>query len=194
MGVVIGVLGGVGSGKSTLARILSSRGLIVLDADAEARAATGQPEILEALAKRFGADVVSVDGQLDRQALADRAFADEASTADLNAIVHPEVRRRLAERLERAKGRAVVLDVPLLLESPLAGLVTHWVFLDAPEELRERRVGRRGWATGERKRRESRQMDLQSKRSRADHVLVNSGTIDDLERQVDALLEGIGVT
>jgi dephospho-CoA kinase len=194
MGVVIGVLGGVGSGKSTLARILASRGLIVLDADAEARAATEQPEILEAIAGRFGADVITVDGALDRQALADRAFADEASTADLNAIVHPEVRARLAGKLERAGDRAVVLDVPLLLESPLADLVTHWVFLDAPEELREQRVGGRGWPAGERARRESRQMDLLSKRSRADHVLVNSGTIKDLERQVDALLEGIGVT
>jgi dephospho-CoA kinase len=193
MGVVIGILGGVGSGKSTLARILGERGLIVLDADQEARAATLQPDVLAAIAKRFGADLVSDDGSLDRAALADRAFADQASTEALNDIVHPEVRRRLAEQLAQAGSRAVVLDVPLLLESPLAGLVTIWVYLEAPEQLRDLRVATRGWADGERERRESRQMDLESKRSRADHILENSGTIDDLEAQVDALLLGIGV-
>lgn len=193
MGVAIGVLGGVGSGKSTLARLLGQRGLLVLDADAEARAATEQPDVLAALAERFGKDLIGADGSLDRPALAERAFSDEASTRDLNAIVHPETSRRLAERLKAAGDRAVVLDVPLLLESSLAGLVTLWVFLETSEELREQRIASRGWPEGERARRESRQIDLQSKRSRADHILENTGSIDDLERQVDALLEGIGV-
>jgi dephospho-CoA kinase len=194
MSVVIGVLGGVGSGKSTLARLLGERGLLVLDADAEARAATQRPEVLAAIAQRFGSDLIGADGQLDRARLAERAFADEASTADLNAIVHPAVRQRLIEGLTRAGDRAVVMDVPLLLESPLAGLVTHWVFLEAPEALREARVASRGWQPGERSRRESRQADLRAKRSKADHVLENTGSIEDLGRQVDALLQGIGVT
>jgi len=193
MGAVIGLLGGVGSGKSTVAQLLARRGLLVLDADAEARAAADLPEVRAALLRRFGADIEQPGGALDRALLARRAFADEASTADLNAIVHPAVRARLLEALRAAGDRAVVLDVPLLLESPLAAHVTAWVYVDAPEGVREARVADRRWPTGERERREARQAPLPAKRARAHIVLENSGSLRDLEGQVDALLRRIGV-
>lgn len=192
MGEVIGLLGGVGSGKSTVAGLLARRGFTVLDADAEARAAAGRPEVLAALARRFGAGILAPDGSLDRARLAAAAFGDPAATADLNAIVHPVVRERLAAALQAAAGRDVVLDVPLLLESPLAERVTRWVFVEAPEEAREARVAGRGWDPGERARREARQADLAAKRARADHVLENRGSLEHLEAQVDALLRQIG--
>lgn len=194
MANVIGLLGGVGSGKSTVAGLLARRGLAVLDADAEARAVTDQPEIRAALAARFGRDIVSAGGNLDRQLLARRAFADEQSTADLNAIVHPAVHERLLRALQAAGERPVVLDVPLLLESPLAERVTTWIFVDAPESAREARVAERNWAPGERSRRETRQAALAAKRARAHIVLENSGSLRDLEGQVDALLKRIRAT
>jgi dephospho-CoA kinase len=104
------------------------------------------------------------------------------------------VRRRLLAGLAAAGSRPVVLDVPLLIESPLADRVTTWVYLDAPEALRERRVASRRWPAGERSRREAAQAALDVKRRRADYVLENHGTIEDLERQVDALLGQLGVT
>lgn len=194
MGMVIGLLGGVGSGKSTVARLLAQRGLVVLDADAEARAVTRLPEVREALARRFGADVLDGSGELDRGRLAQRAFGDAAATADLNALVHPRVRERLSRALDAAGDRPVVLDVPLLLESPLAARVTCWVFVEAPEAVRDERVAGRGWAPGERSRREARQADLQAKRAQAAHVLENSGALGHLEAQVDALLRQIGLS
>jgi len=194
MGLVIGLLGGVASGKSTVAGLLAQRGLVVLDADAEARAAVEQPQLLERLVARFGASILASDGSLDRQALAAIAFADEAGTADLNALVHPAVRTALVNRLKQAGDGHVVLDVPLLLESPLADMVDVWVYVAAEPAARDARAAQRGWKPGERERRESRQSSLQSKRARADHLLENNGSIDDLEAQVDGLLTRIGVS
>jgi len=193
MGEVLGLLGGVGGGKSTVAGILARRGLRVLDADAEARAVAELPEVRAALAARFGADVLDGAGRLDRARLAARAFASPEATADLNALVHPRVRQRLLAALDAAGDEPVVLDVPLLLESPLAARVTRWIFVQAPDGLREARVAGRGWPAGERARREAQQADLATKRSRAGHVLENAGTIEHLERQVDALLRQIGI-
>jgi len=194
MGLVIGLLGGIGSGKSTVARLLAERGVTVLDADRHAREVVQAPALLAALVERFGRGILDGGGALDRSALARAAFADEAATADLNALVHPEVRRRLLDELQRCGERPVVLDVPLLLESPLASLVDTWVFVEADERQREARVAERGWAPGERRRREARQADLARKRARADYVLENSGAIEDLGRRVDALLRQIGAT
>jgi dephospho-CoA kinase len=194
MGRVIGLLGGIGSGKSTVARLLSERGVPVLDADRYAREVVASPAVTAALVARFGGGILDAGGALDRAALARAAFVDEEATAALNAIVHPEVRRRLLDELRRAGDRTVVLDVPLLLESPLAELVGVWVFVDASDSVREARVAPRNWPAGERQRRESRQADLAAKRRRADYVLENSGSIDDLGSQVDALLRQIGAT
>lgn len=192
MGEVIGLLGGVGSGKSTVAALLVQRGFVLLDADAEARAAVGRPEVLQALVRRFGPGILAADGGLDRARLAAAAFDDRRATADLNAIVHPRVRERLAAALEAAAGADVVLDVPLLLESPLAARVTRWVFVEAPEAARDARVAGRGWPPGERARREALQADVAAKRARAGHVLENRGSLEHLEAQVDALLRQIG--
>lgn len=192
MGEVIGLLGGVGSGKSTVAALLARRGFVLLDADAESRATVGRPEVLEALVRRFGRGILDAQGGLDRARLAAAAFDDPRATADLNAIVHPRVRERLAAALDAAGGADVVLDVPLLLESPLAERVTRWVFVEAPETARDARVAGRGWPPGERARREARQADLDVKRARARHVLENRGSLEHLEAQVDALLRQIG--
>jgi dephospho-CoA kinase len=195
MALVIGLLGGIGSGKSAVARAFAARGCLVLDADAEARAVVELPAVRAALVERFGPGIMDAGGRLDRGRLAAAAFADGRGASDLNAIVHPAVRQRLAAAFAAATDRQrpggpadVVLDVPLLLESPLAAHVTHWLFIEAPETVREARVGARGWPPGERARRESHQASLADKRARADAVLENSGGIVDLERSVDALL------
>jgi dephospho-CoA kinase len=193
MGHVLGLLGGVASGKSTVAALLARRGFLHLDADALARQAVERPEVRQALAARFGSDLYDGEGNLDRALLARRAFADPSATAKLNAIVHPWVRDRLVEGLDSAAQRPVVLDVPLLLESPLAERVDTWLLVEAPEDAREARAAQRGWSPGERARREARQADLVAKRRRADRVLENSGTIEDLERRLEVLLVESGL-
>lgn len=193
--LVLGLLGGVASGKSAVARRLHEHGFLVLDADEAAREVVEEPAVLTALAECFGPDVVAPDGRLDRAALAERAFASGERTAALNAIVHPRVRERLRAGLEGADAATpIVLDVPLLMDSPCAARVTHWVFVDAPEALREARARERGWAAGERARREALQPALAAKRARADLVLENRGTLSDLRAQVDALVRRLRST
>ena len=182
------------SGKSTVAALLAQAGVARLDADAHARAVVGRPEVLAALVERFGEGILDPGQGLDRAALAKAAFADSEATAALNAIVHPAVRRALMADLEAAGDGAVVLDVPLLLESPLAELVDSWVFIATDEGDRETRATARGWEAGERARRESHQADLSTKRQRAEHVLENRGTMEDLGAQVQALLTTLGLS
>lgn len=188
MGHVIGLLGGVASGKSTVASLLQDAGWLVLDADIMARDVVGEPSVAAALAERFGHDLFASDGSLDRALLARRAFGDSASTEALNDIVHPAVRRKLLDDLQLAAGRNVALDVPLLLGSPLAEQVRTWVFVETDEARRDTRSAARDWAPEERARREALQASLAEKRSAADHILENNGSIDDLGAQVDALL------
>ena len=193
--LVLGLLGGVASGKSAVARRLREHGFLVLDADEVAHQVVEEPSILSALAERFGPDVLAPDGGLDRAALAELAFASAERTAALNAIVHPRVRERLQAAFEGADAATpIVLDVPLLMESPFAARVTHWILVDAPEPIREDRARERAWAPGERARREARQPALAAKRARADLVLENRGTLSDLRAQVDALVRRLRST
>jgi len=187
--VVVGLLGGIASGKSTVAGMFAEHGFAILDADREARAVTEEPEIVRAIAARFGPGVVR-DGQVDRKALADAVFADPAARAALEAIVHPAVRARLTTRLDAllAQGRPVVLDVPLLLEGGLIDRCTTCVFVDADPETRRRRAAGRGWDPAELARREAAQADLAVKRARCGHTIRTDGSLDDVRRQVDEVV------
>jgi len=192
--LVLGLLGGVACGKSVVAERFGEHGCLVLDADRAAREVVEEPAVLAALVERFGEGVLGPNGALDRAALAQRAFASEERTEALNAIVHPRVR----ERLERAWAQAppdqpIVLDVPLLMESPFADRVTHWIFVQTSEEARDAHAAARGWPAGERARREARQPSLASKRARADLVLENHGSLSDLRHQVDTLVQRLGL-
>lgn len=194
--VRVGLTGSIGAGKSTVARMLAARGAAVVDADVLARQATEDPDVLAAIARELGEDLV-VPGEagptLDRAATAARVFDDPEALARLNGIVHPWVRRRAAERmdaLERSPSPppAIVHDVPLLFESGLEGDYDLVVVVDAPPEERARRLARRsGLGPQEVARRESAQMPAHEKAARADHVVVNAGDLHELEAQVSRL-------
>ena len=98
----VALTGGIGAGKTTVARLLAQRGAILIDSDVLSREVVepGTPG-LEAIVERFGPAVLAADGSLDRQALGTIIFADAQARADLNGIVHPEVRRRRARWLRR---------------------------------------------------------------------------------------------
>ncbi|HEY4377798.1 MAG TPA: dephospho-CoA kinase [Acidimicrobiales bacterium] len=188
--LLIGLTGGIGSGKSTVSALLGERGAVVIDADAITRELQepGQP-VLAAMVERFGPDIVDEDGGLRRQAVADRVFADPEALADLNAIVHPAVGAEILERLaaEAETGHVVILDVPLLVEtgrSDLAGLVV--VDVD-PEVAVERLVAQRGFRADDARARMARQASREERRAQADVVIDNSGTLDELQGQLEAL-------
>jgi len=184
----VGLSGGIGSGKSTVARSLAQKGAIVIDADAIAREVVepGQPG-LAAVVGRFGPEVLDGAGRLDRPKLASLVFGDAAARADLNAIVHPLVAAESARRASAAPSDSViVMDVPLLVEAARSGYDVV-VIVEAPEAVRLERLVARGMDPDDARRRMAAQASDADRRKVADVVLDNSGSAEDLDRQVDAL-------
>ena len=193
----VGLTGGIGSGKSEVAAIFAEFGALVVDADALAHEAVapGSPGLARIAAK--WPQVIVPDGSLDRAALAKIVFHDSASRDELNAIVHPEVRRLGAER-EAAAGpdQIVVHDVPLLFEAGFYRFCDANVLVVADEATRiGRTVARSGLAPEEVERRMKAQIDPDRARELADYVISNDGTIAALRestREVyDQLLERV---
>lgn len=189
--LLVGLTGGIGTGKSTVARMLARRGAVVVDADDLARRAVapgtaGHAEVVA----RFGRGVLGPDGAIDRKRLADVVFSDPAARRDLEAIVHPEVARMFAEEAARHRGtdRIVVYVAPLLIEAGRADGFDVLVVVTAPEETRvERLVRGRGMTEEEVRARIAAQLPQEEKAARADVVLDNGGSIEELERQVEEL-------
>jgi dephospho-CoA kinase len=186
--VRIGLSGGVGSGKSTVAALLAAHGAVIVDADKIAREVVepGTEGFAEVVA-RFGADVVT-EGRLDRPKLAQIVFNDDAARRDLNAIVHPRVGARTAELLAAVgDDEVVVYDVPLLVESNMSAGFDAVVIVEAPADLRVQRLAGRGMPEDDARARMASQASDEQRRAVADEIVVNSGSLEDLERQVDEM-------
>jgi dephospho-CoA kinase len=189
---LIGLTGGIASGKSTIATRLAEHGAVVIDADVLSREVVepGTPG-LAAIAARFGPDVIGPDGALDRPALGAVVFSDDQARADLNAIVHPEVKRRSHARIAEASAdpaAIVVYDVPLLVETGRADEFDLVVVASAPESVRtERLVELRGLDRGEAERRIAAQATEAQRTAVADVVIDTAGTLAQTLEQVDAV-------
>lgn len=199
MSNVVGLSGGIGSGKTTVARMLEKLGAVIIDADAIVHElqAQGQP-LVDEIAAAFGPEVLDAKGALDRDALGDIVFRDADARQRLDQLVHPrvgaEMLRRLAEARE-ANPPVIILDIPLLFEGRKAGAggaagmdfrttILVWV----PRRLQiERQLSRDGYGRAEAERRVSSQMPLDEKRALAHHVIDNSGSLEETERQVQEL-------
>ncbi|HEU5033082.1 MAG TPA: dephospho-CoA kinase [Spirillospora sp.] len=188
----VGLTGGIGSGKSEVSARLDERGAVVIDADKIAREVVepGTPG-LAAVVAEFGPDVLLPSGALDREKVGRIVFADPERLAALNAIVHPLVGERMQELMDAAPADAIVVyDVPLLAENGLAGMYDAVVVVDAPEETQlDRLTSRRGMTEEDARARMANQATREQRRAVATHVIDNSGTLDDLKSQVDALWE-----
>jgi dephospho-CoA kinase len=187
--LLVGLTGGIGSGKSTVARMLEERGAVVFDADVLAREAVepGTPGH-DAVVERFGPHVLLPGGALDREALASIVFADPAARRDLEAIVHPEVRRLFAEGCERYQGTdaVVVFSAPLLVETGMHTAFDVLVVVSAPVEQQVERLMRdRGMAEEAIRARIGAQLALEDKAAVADVIVDNEGSLAELRGQVD---------
>jgi dephospho-CoA kinase len=188
----IGLTGNIASGKSEVARMLADRGATIIDADELAREAV-EPETqaLKDIIKRWGKDVLNQDGGLDRAALRQIVFADQNELDALNRIVHPGVTRLRDREIARARERGdpiVVCVIPLLFERNIVEEFDAIILVDAPRPLRlERLVATRGLEETEAMNMIASQMPAELKRARADFVIENDGSLDKLERDVDAL-------
>lgn len=187
---MVGLTGGIGAGKSAVAQRLAHHGALIIDADALAREVVepGTPGLAEVVAA-FGDGVLDANGALDRPALGRIVFADPDARARLEAIVHPRVRARTAEIIAAAPEDAVVVnDVPLLVEAGLAGGYHLVIVVEAAANVRVARlIADRGMTETDARARIGSQATDEQRRAVADVLIVNDGTREELDAQVDAL-------
>lgn len=186
----VALTGGIASGKTTVANLLAEHGALLIDSDQLAREVVepGTPGLAQVVT-RFGEQVLTQAGSLDRQALGDIVFADAAARADLNAIVHPLVRRRRAELIAQAAADQIVVSViPLLVETGLVDQFDAVVVVDVPSQTQVARLVRRNDISPEQA---QARLDAQASRAErlaaADWVVTNSGSRAELEAQVERL-------
>lgn len=193
---VLGILGGVASGKSTVAGLLARRGAAVVDADAIAHQVLALRGIKDALREEFGERILDGSGEVSRQKLGAEAFSDPDRLERLNRLVHPVIIRRMRRRLQELETQNVPLvavDAALLVEKGLdRRFCDALLFVDADPETRAARAAEaRGWSRQAMERRERAQMPPGEKRDRADYVVDNSGSLEELERSVDRVWKSL---
>lgn len=188
--LTVGLTGGIASGKSTVSRLLRERGAPIVDSDqiVHQLQAPGSPLLAE-IAGAFGPEIIRPDGSLDRPRLGSIVFADPAMRRQLEAIVHPPVRAQIWAEVEahrRAGAPVVILDIPLLVEGGWQEQLDRvWlVWVDAQTQL-ERLMARDGLDREGALARIGAQMPLDQKRSVADLVIDNTGSLTETEAQVD---------
>jgi len=188
--LLVGLTGGIGSGKSTVAGLLAEHGAVVLDADGIVRDLQRRgTSVFARIVDRFGEEMVTSEGELDRALLAGIVFADADARNDLNAIVHPEVWRVIQDELARLRDshRIVVMDVPLLAEAGGAMGLDLVVTVEAAEVARIERLEARGLGEEDARARMEAQASTEQRRAIADVVVANDGSLDDLRAEVDRL-------
>ncbi|MEQ8661061.1 MAG: dephospho-CoA kinase [Gammaproteobacteria bacterium] len=187
---VIGVTGGIGSGKTTVCDLFAERhGVPVIDADQVARDVVepGQPAFAELVAIH-GDGILTGDGQLDRRRLRDIVFNDPGKRAQLEAIVHPRIRARMRDALERIAAPYCLLGIPLLAEGGDNPLVRRVLVVDCDEATQIARVRTRDDLTEAQVIAIMRSQATRAERLRiADDIILNDGDRDALIARVDAL-------
>jgi dephospho-CoA kinase len=188
--LLVGLTGGIGAGKSTVADLLSRHGAVILDADAFARDAVRKgADALGAVVRRFGDDVLGPDEELDRARLASIVFADRAALADLEAIIHPEVRRMIADGIQSHLDTddIVVLVNPLLIEMGTHRDCDVVVVVSASPETQIARSVARGMDEADVRARINAQLPLHERAQAADVLLDNEGMREELDAEVEVL-------
>ena len=186
---VVALTGGIGSGKSAVARYFACRGIAVIDADAIAREVVAPATAgLAAVVEAFGDGILAADGSLDRPALRQRIFADDAARVSLNALLHPRIASLTRERLALADSPYVIWMVPLLVENHLWPHARRVLVVDLPEALQRQRAAARD-AVSERDIAAiiNAQASRQQRLAVADDIIDNSGDVGELPPQVAAL-------
>ena len=185
----IALTGGIGSGKTAVTQRLSALGVPVLDADdfSHQVTRTGEPAVAQ-IAEVFGPDVLSASGDLNRAALRQMIFADKGKRKQLEAILHPEIRKRMNEAASTLDAPYSVFSIPLLIETGQAADFDFVLVIEAPAALRAQRVGERSGLSKEAFRAITNvQASDAQRRQAADEVIINDGSLQALHARIDAL-------
>ncbi|WP_460192917.1 dephospho-CoA kinase [Thermosynechococcus sp. FA-CM-4201] len=191
----LGITGGIACGKSVVAAYLQQQyGVPIVDADVLARqaVAVGTP-IYQAIVDRYGGEICRSDGSLDRPRLAEIVFAQPQERQWLEAQIHPWVIAEMERAIDTCDQALMALVIPLLFEAHLEGLVDHiWVVATTPQQQLARLEQRDRLSGDAATQRLASQLPLEEKIRRADTVLWNTGSLEELYRQVDQALSLLG--
>ncbi|AOZ89753.1 dephospho-CoA kinase [Bacillus xiamenensis] len=193
MTLVIGLTGGIASGKSTVSQMIKEKGIRVVDADVIAKEVVSKgTKALHQIVQTFGEEVLLPNGELNRQQLGAIIFSDEEKRKQLNAIVHPEVRKEMLKQRDEGINQQetfVVLDIPLLFESKLEGLVDRIIVVYTTPELQlSRLMNRNGLSEEEALNRIHSQLPLEEKCQKADRVIDNTKDLAFMRKQLQNIL------
>ena len=189
MSLVIGITGGIGSGKSAVTDRFEQLGITVVDADLAARVVVekGRPA-LNSIAEHFGASIIDQDGNLDRTALRSIVFANDAERQWLEQLTHPLIAQEILDQLSNAKSAYTILSSPLLLETSQGDLADYTVVVDVPSEVQLLRTMQRdNNDEAQVKRIMAAQLPRDKRLERADIVIDNSRTLEELDEVVAKL-------
>ncbi|WP_163581592.1 dephospho-CoA kinase [Gracilibacillus saliphilus] len=193
--LIIGLTGNIATGKSTISNMIQEKYLIpVIDADIVSREVVEPGEqALEKIAVTFGEEILLEDGTLNRKLLGSIIFQDQSKREQLNAIVHPAVRKRMIskkEELLQQGYQSIVMDIPLLFENNLTYLVEKTIVVYTTEDVQlQRLIERNDLTVKEARNRMNSQMNIEEKRELADAVIDNSGSIEESEIQLINILK-----
>ncbi|MEA2283372.1 MAG: dephospho-CoA kinase [Solirubrobacteraceae bacterium] len=187
----VGLTGGIGAGKSEALAALARLGAATISADGVVHELYADPEVRAAVVARWG-EAMAPDGTVDRSAIAGRAFADPDERAWLEGVIWPRVGERIAEwRAAEAQREpappALVVETPLLFEAGLEAAYDVTIAVVADEQIRARRAAERGHEAVDE--RTARQLTQEQKAQRATFAIENSGSIDELESKLSAVLD-----
>ncbi len=186
----VGLTGGIASGKSTVSALFVERyGVPVVDADLVARQVVEPHSVtLKLIVQQFGKSILNSKGELDRQRLRELVFADDDRREQLEAILHPVIRKEMLQQATQLSVPYCLFAIPLLIETGQQDLVDIILVVDAPEDLQIERLMKRDH-TSEQQARSilEAQLDRSARLAAADDVITNTGSIEDLTEQVDRL-------
>ncbi len=192
---IIGILGGIGSGKSTVAAEFAKLGCNVIDADKIAHELLDSKSVKEKIVGLFGEAVLDSSGRIEHKKLADVVFASGDKLASLNRVIHPLVLARAEELMEQYNRqnqvRAIVLDMPLLVEVGWAKRCDRLIFVDCEQKIRAERAKKKGFDKNQIKIRENFQISLDNKASLTDNTIDNNSDFSALVRQVADIFSDI---
>lgn len=187
--MVIGLTGQIGSGKSTVAALFRKFGAVVIDADQIGREVVERsPQLRRSLGLAFGPSIMSRGGKIDRRRLAELAFATDRSKRSLDKLVHPHLLKELRRQVRIAeRNRTVVVDAALLLDWHMDCEVETVVLVHASREVRMQRLMAKGMSRTDALARMRSQMPYRRYLQRAHHLILNSGTPQELESKATRL-------
>ena len=193
--IIIGVTGGMGSGKSSVCKILEKLGVKIIEADKVAKSLySTEPELKDKIVESFGSNVLDDWGEVSFKQLAEKAFKDDNSAALLNQITHPFIRDAIRDKIidHSMTNDIIAVDAALLFEGKLLYTVDYIITVSAPIKVRVNRIVSSGrFSEKEALRRISYQLSDKEKAEKADFVIQNDGSLEELKKKVESVYNEI---